>query len=94
MSLTIQCREAWRTETDDTKAKFYQKNGLLNAYSFACGYVERYNDARNDFSVAISKEHCAYMVKGSCAWSHAYKAFSTIAEARAHVRGLYKAGKA
>ena len=39
---------------DTTKTKFYNKDGSLNGYSLACGYIEKHD--KNDIAITLYKD--------------------------------------
>ena len=39
---------------DTTKTKFYNKDGSLNLYSLACGYIEKHD--KNDIAITLYKD--------------------------------------
>ena len=39
---------------DTTNSKFYNKDGSLNLYSLACGYIEKHD--KNDIAITLYKD--------------------------------------
>lgn len=89
MRVYISSRESFKAESSEVKARFYRKDRLLNFYAFACGYIECYRCKTKDrsFNVDISKDSCAYLVRGFFGEEHIYKAFDKPSEARKYIRG-------
>ena len=63
------------------KNKFFNKDGTITSYSFACGYVEEYGD------LTISREANGYHVKGyDKEDNHFWEIFEKVKDARAFAR--------
>jgi hypothetical protein len=63
------------------KDKFFNKNGTITSYSFACGYVENYGNCR------ISREANGYHVQGANQTNSLFwEIFEKVKDARAFAR--------
>jgi hypothetical protein len=72
----LEHRQTFLGEKD---AYFYTRSGLLTAYAFACGYVERHGETRIYLDGV-------YHVQNGSVW----ESFNTITEARRAARRLSK----
>jgi hypothetical protein len=61
-------------------SQFHDKNGDLTVYSFACGYVEKYEKGEN--RLTISKEPNDWHVKGFLDEMHVWESFEKLKDAR------------
>lgn len=68
------------------KDKFHNQDGTITAYSFACGYVERYG--QGDFPRAtVSREPNGYHIKGfDKDGKHFWEIEEKVKDARAYAR--------
>lgn len=89
MRIFISSREYFKAESAENKARFYRKDGLLNVYAFACGYVETYFYQKRQIilGIKIVKDSCAYMAKGWINGEYIFEAFNTPSKARKYIQG-------
>ena len=65
-------------------SKFHNKDGNLTMYSFACGYVERYEDG--DDRLTLLREPNDWHVKGFIDGVHVWESFERLSDARKFCR--------
>jgi hypothetical protein len=77
-----------------TTDKFYNKDGTLTGYAFACGYLEVYGESRDSKNrLRIYREPNDWHVKG---WigedgkTHVWEIFEKLSDARKFCRKHYK----
>ena len=69
------------------KTRFHNQDGTITAYSFACGYVEKYGSS-NIPRATVSREN-DYHVKGfDKDGSHFWEVFEKVKDARAFARKM------
>ena len=61
--------------------QFYTAKGFLNAYGFACGYVEKL-DVNENNRKTMYKEHNTFHVVGYNNGLHFWESFDTLTEAK------------
>jgi hypothetical protein len=66
------------------ESKFHNKEGNLTMYSFACGYVERYEDGED--RLTLFREPGGWQVKGFVGGVHIWESFDRISDARKFCR--------
>jgi len=72
----------------ETKPKFYNKNGSLTIYSFACGYMET-RDIDSNNRASLSLDGC-WHVKGFLRGIHFWETFDKLTDARRFFRNCLK----
>ena len=78
--------------------QFICKDGKLNYYAFACGYVEPYANNSQELGdytrFTLEMEHEHFHVKGFYASDHFWEVFDTLTKARKFLRHIIKAHNA
>jgi hypothetical protein len=66
------------------KSAFHNKNGTLSMYSFACGYLEKYENGED--RLTIMREPGNWQVKGFLNGVHVWESFESVSDARKFCR--------
>lgn len=82
---TLQSKEAYQSDRFKSGAKkFYNVNGTLKPYAFACGYREHYRLKKAE--IKLWQNSIIYIVDKSAPDYHEREVFGTLTEARAAVK--------
>lgn len=69
------------------KTKFYNKDGSLTAYAFACGYIEK-TDIDENNRKSMYKEHCTFHVVGFNKGVHFWESFDTLTVTKKYYKSI------
>ena len=81
---------SFKTETSETRGKFFTKAGWLNDYALSCGYIEKIDNG-NGYELELWKTNNTYFVRlwnGVTGTDDSYFSTSSLTEARENFKTL------